>query len=173
MVTKSPSSLFGCSFANPGIFFLQNLQNSNIFVSIVFKINPFFVFIIQNSLSTIFKFSPKFPVISQIFLHIYVVPMNKEKWNKSWAIKLDYELFLNTVYTANIFNVIFTLFTCVPLSSVIPIHFIGSPNTVEKCKHWFTVVYCNIYIVMCMANTCNFYTFSRVSQLPLYIFAVQ
>ena len=26
---------------------------------------------------------------------------------------------------------------------------------------------------MCMANTCNMYTFLHVSQFPLYIFAVQ
>ena len=35
------------------------------------------------------------------------------------------------------------------------------------------MVYCNFYIVTCIANTCNFYTFLRVSQFPLYIFAVQ
>ena len=51
-------------------------------------------------------------------------------------------------YTANIFNVIFTVFTCVPFSNVIPLyglHLITASSTVEKCKHWFTVVYCNIY----------------------------
>ena len=64
-----------------------------------------------------------------------------------------------TTYTANIFNVIFTLFMCVPFSTVIPmygLHLITAPSTVEKCKHWFTVVYWNIY----------------TSTLPLYIFAV-
>ena len=76
-------------------------------------------------------------------------------------------------HTANIFNVIFTLFMCVPLYTVIPLHFITAPSTVEKCKHWFTLVYCNIHFVMCLANTCNIYTFSRVSQCPLYIFSVQ
>ena len=37
-------------------------------------------------------------------------------------------------YTANIFNVIFTLFTCVPLSTVISLyclHLIAAPSTVE------------------------------------------
>ena len=41
-------------------------------------------------------------------------------------------------HTANIFNVFFTLFTCVPLSTVIPLyclHLITAPSTVEKCKH--------------------------------------
>ena len=40
--------------------------------------------------------------------------------------------------TANIFNVIFTLFMCVPLSTVISLyglHLIAAPSTVEKCKH--------------------------------------
>ena len=41
--------------------------------------------------------------------------------------------------TANIFNVIFTLFTSVPLFTVvIPLyclHSINAPSTVEKCKH--------------------------------------
>ena len=53
-----------------------------------------------------------------------------------------------TIHTANIFNVIFTLFTCVPFSNVIPLHclhLITAPSTVEKCKHRFTVVYCKIY----------------------------
>ena len=59
-------------------------------------------------------------------------------------------------YIAYIFIVIFTLFTCVPLSTVIPLyclHLITAPSTVEKCKHWFTV-HCekidlmpNIYII--------------------------
>ena len=52
-------------------------------------------------------------------------------------------------HTANIFKVFFTLFTCVPFSNVIPLyhlHLITASSTVEKCKHWFTVVYCNIYI---------------------------
>ena len=42
------------------------------------------------------------------------------------------------ICTANIFNVIFTLFTCVPFSTVIPLyslHLIIAPSTVEKCKH--------------------------------------
>ena len=53
------------------------------------------------------------------------------------------------IYTANIFNVLFTLYMCVPLSTVIP-----------------------LYIVMCMSNACNFYTFSQASFFPLHIFAV-
>jgi hypothetical protein len=75
----------------------------------------------------------------------------------------------NEDYTANIFNVIFTLFTGIPLSTVISLyilHLIIAPSTVEKCEHWFTVVYCNFYIGMCMANTCNLHTFLRVSQFP-------
>ena len=61
-------------------------------------------------------------------------------------------------YTANIFNVIFTLFTCVPFSNVIPLyglHLITAPCTVEKCKHWFTVVYCNNY-------TCTLYYLRQI-----------
>ena len=53
-----------------------------------------------------------------------------------------------STYTANIFNVIFTVFTCVPFSNVIPLyglHLVIAPSTVEKCKHQFTVVYCNIF----------------------------
>ena len=41
-------------------------------------------------------------------------------------------------YTANIFNVVLTVFTCVPFSNVIPLyglHLITAPCTVEKCKH--------------------------------------
>ena len=64
-------------------YFFQILQNSNIFISIIFKTNPFFhvyytKFIEKISLSTIFEFSQKFPVKSQIFLHIYVVPIMYE-----------------------------------------------------------------------------------------------
>ena len=86
--------------------------------------------------------------------------------------------------TANIFNVIFTLFTCVPLSTVIPLHMCTALFTFNYCSkysgknvttdlQWFTVTSTLLHcIVMCMANTCNFYTFLRVSQFPLYIFAV-
>ena len=46
--------------------------------------------------------------------------------------------------TANKFNVIFTLFMGVPLSiPLYSLHLIAAPS--EKYKHWFTVVYCNIY----------------------------
>ena len=56
-------------------YLIQNLKNSNIFVSIILKINPFFhvyytKFIEKISLLTIFEFSQKFPVKFQIFLHI-------------------------------------------------------------------------------------------------------
>ena len=57
--------------------------------------------------------------------------------------------------TANIFNVIFTAFTCVPFSNVIPLyglHLITAPSTVKYVKtdlQWFTVIstllHCNIY----------------------------
>ena len=53
----------------------------------------------------------------------------------------NYELVndsIQTLHTANIFNVIFSLFKCVPLSTVIPLyylHLITAPSTVEKCKH--------------------------------------
>ena len=33
--------------------------------------------------------------------------MNEEKWKKSWAIKLDYELFLNSVAWKQIYKMIF------------------------------------------------------------------
>ena len=64
-------------------YFFQNLQNSNIFVSIISKINPFFhvyhiEFIEKISLSTISEFSQKFPMKYQIFLHINVVLMMYE-----------------------------------------------------------------------------------------------
>ena len=42
------------------------------------------------------------------------------------------------LHTANIFNIIFTLFTSVPFPTVIPLyglHLITAPSTVEKCKH--------------------------------------
>ena len=51
-------------------------------------------------------------------------------------------------YTANIFDVIFKNFKGVPVSTLILLyclHLITAPSTVEKFKHWFTVVYCNIY----------------------------
>ena len=53
--------------------------------------------------------------------------------------------------------------------------------TFDYCSKWknlntdlqlFTFLHFYMYIVMCMANTCNFYTFIRLSQFPLYIFAV-
>ena len=40
-------------------------------------------------------------------------------------------------HTANIFNVIFIVFMCVPYFNVIPLyglHLITAPSTVEKCK---------------------------------------
>ena len=59
------------------------------------------------------------------------------------------------MYTANIFNVIFTLFMCVPLSTVIPLyylHLITTQSTVENVNtnlQWFTVtsklLHCTVY----------------------------
>ena len=52
------------------------------------------------------------------------------------------------VYTVNISAVKITVFRCVPFPAVLSLYFLHwttAPITVEKCKHWFTVVYCNIY----------------------------
>ena len=85
-------------------------------------------------------------------------------------------------YTANIFNVSFTIFMCVPLSTIISLFtfnyfskYSGKPKKVNTDLQWFIVIFTILvkYIArMHMANTCNFYTFLRVSQFPLYIFAV-
>ena len=61
----------------------QILQNSNIFVSFILKVNPFLhvyytKFIKSIYLFTHFEFSQKFPVKSQIFLHIEIVPIMYE-----------------------------------------------------------------------------------------------
>ena len=64
-------------------YFFQILHNYNIFASVIFKINPFLhvyytKFIEIFSLFTNFEFSQKFPVKSQIFLHIEIVPIMYE-----------------------------------------------------------------------------------------------
>ena len=61
---------------------------------------------------------------------------------------------LQKKYTANIFIVVFTIFTCVPFSNVIPLYglyLITAPSTVENVKtdlQWFTVkstfLHCNM-----------------------------
>ena len=56
----------------------QIMQNSNIFASVLLKINPFLhvhytKFIKKISLYTNFEFSLEFSMKSQIFLHIYLV----------------------------------------------------------------------------------------------------
>ena len=76
--------------------------------------------------------------------------------------------------TANIFNVIFTIFTVVPVSNVIPLYCQHSCqlllevqwNNVNTDLQWFTVISTLLQCrtVMCMANTCNFYTFLWVFQ---------
>ena len=51
-------------------------------------------------------------------------------------------------YTVNISAVKITVFRCVPFPATLSLYFLHcttAPITVEKCKHWFTVVYCNIY----------------------------
>ena len=45
-------------------------------------------------------------------------------------------------YSANIFHLIFTLSTVI---SLYYLQLIIGQSTVEKCKRWFTVVYCNTY----------------------------
>ena len=66
-------------------YFFQILQNSIIFASFILKINPSLhvyctKFFKKNSLYTNFEFSQKFPVKSQIFLYIYLVPIMYEPW---------------------------------------------------------------------------------------------
>ena len=74
--TKSPRGLLGCDFGNLGMIFkickiLTHLP------LLFFKSFHFWLFIIQNSLYTNFQ---KFPVKSQIFLHINLVPIMYEPW---------------------------------------------------------------------------------------------
>ena len=89
-------------------------------------------------------------------------------------------------YTANIFNVIFTLFTGVPLSTVIPLyclHLITAPSTVENCKNctdlqWFTVtstlLHCTVYGKYTCTVQCTLFPCVPLSTvISLYIFAVQ
>ena len=53
--------------------------------------------------------------------------------------------YFNT-YTANIFNIYtFLHFLCVSNFPLYCLYLITAPSIVEKCKHWFTVVYYNIY----------------------------
>ena len=57
--------------------------------------------------------------------------MNKEKWNKSWAIKLDYELFLNTVIHQNSTKELTGNFLVTLIHSM---HGLRMPN--ESFFHW-------------------------------------
>ena len=94
----------------------------------------------------------------------------------------EFEAYLNlfwiTLQTYSMY-VIFTIFTCVPLFTVILIplyclYLITAPSTVKKCLHWFKLVYCNIFTstLFCMAKNCNIYNFLLVSKFQLYTFAV-
>ena len=61
---------------------------------------------------------------------------------------LYFQHYISKEYTVNISAVKITVFCCVPFPAVLSLYFLHcttAPNTVEKCKHWFTVVYCNIY----------------------------
>ena len=59
-------------------------------------------------------------------------------------------LYREQTCTANIFNVIFTIFTGVPLSTVIPLyylHLIAAPSIqLNNCKADLQFFYCNFYI---------------------------
>ena len=75
--------------------------------------------------------------------------------------------------TANIFNVIFTLFTCVPLSTVTA-RLVLQVQT-NKWKVDLQFFYCNFYIGLYMANICKVYTFNMCpvsTVFSLHIFAV-
>ena len=66
-------------------YFFQILKNPYIFYLFFLKINQFLhvyytKFIKKKSLCTNFEFSQKFPVKSQIFSHIYLVPIMYEPW---------------------------------------------------------------------------------------------
>ena len=58
--------------------------------------------------------------------------------------------FLPTVHCKYIQCNFYTFYVCpnfhCNLSVLFTFHLITAPSTVKKCKHWFTVVYCNIYI---------------------------
>jgi hypothetical protein len=61
----------------------QILQNPNIFISFILKIDPFLHVYCKKIIKNIyfftnFEFSQKFPVKSQNFLHIDIVPMMYE-----------------------------------------------------------------------------------------------
>ena len=76
-------------------------------------------------------------------------------------------------YTANIFNVIFTLCTCVPLSTVTA-RMVVQVQT-SKWKVDLQFFYCNFYVGLYMANICKVYTFYMCpvsTVFSLRIFAV-
>ena len=85
-------------------YFFQILQNSIIFASFVFKINPFWICIIQNSskfftyfqILSFLKISPWNLKFSFIF-RLSPLCMNEEKWKKSQEIKFYIDLFSNSV----------------------------------------------------------------------------
>ena len=75
-----------------------------------------------------------------------------EKWGRQkWSDFLTFvqqKFIVFHLYTVNISAVKITVFRCVPFPAVLLLYFLHcttAPITVEKCKHWFTVVYCNIY----------------------------
>ena len=55
------------------------------------------------------------------------------------------------------------IFQCFPLYRL---HLITAPSTVEKCKHWFTVVYCNIYIFTLWYGRQILVTFTLFKRVP-------
>ena len=76
-------------------------------------------------------------------------------------------------YTANIFNLIFTLFTCVPLSTVTGQLVLQVPT--NKWKVDLQFFYCNFYVGLYMANICKvciFYMCPVSTVFSLHIFAV-
>ena len=83
--TKSPKGLLDCDFANLGFFFFKSCKILIYLLLCFFKSIYFCIHIIQNSSKKIslcrnFEFSQKFFVKSQIFLHIYLIPIMYEPW---------------------------------------------------------------------------------------------
>ena len=88
--------------------------------------------------------------------------------------KVQYSICRITLFcTANIFQVFFTLFTCLPLSTVTA-RLVLQVQT-NKWKVDLQFFYCNFYAGLYMANICKVYTFNMCpvsTVFSLHIFAV-
>ena len=105
--------------------------------------------------------SLKYPFLvvsaSKTWIQVYI--LSGQEWQKKDTYKND---------TLQIYS----------LSTVIPfycLHSITAPSTVKNCKHWFTLVYCNIYssTLLCvrqiLVNFTLFYGCPSFQWFPLHV----